>query len=96
MTFEKFKNIDDCCNSANQSDQRLAAYIFSSNIMERIKITKKLNFGRIWWNSSLEWSPNLPVGGFGSSGLGRDMGSDGFKNYLISKNVFINNIDKNH
>ena len=95
VTFEKFKNIDECCNSANQSDQRLAAYIFSSNIMERIKITKKLNFGRIWWNSSLEWSPNLPVGGFGSSGLGRDMGSEGFKNYLISKNVFINNIGKN-
>ena len=57
---------------------------------------KKLNFGRIWSNSSLEWSPNLSVGGFGFSGLGRDMGNDGFKNYLISKNVFISNIDKNH
>jgi len=96
VTFEKFKDINNCCNIANYVDQRLAAYIFSSKLTEMKEMIKKLNFGRIWSNSSLEWSPNLSVGGFGFSGLGRDMGNDGFKNYLISKNVFISNIEKNH
>tara|TARA_B100000700_G_scaffold330781_1_gene458972 strand:+ start:1457 stop:2737 length:1281 start_codon:yes stop_codon:yes gene_type:complete len=88
VTLEKYKNIQDCIKRANNTGYGLACYIFSKNKYEIKKYINNIRCGRIWVNSSLKWSPSLPVGGFDLSGGGRDMGSDGFKNYLTSKSVY--------
>ncbi len=89
VTFEKFKNLDDSINLVNNSDYGLASYIFSSNKFEVKKLTNRLQSGRIWVNSSLKWSPALPVGGFNLSGNGRDMGKFGFRTYLTTKSLYL-------
>ena len=67
----------------------MACYIFSRNNAEKQTLLKYLNYGRIWINNSLKWSPSLPVGGFNLSGGGRDMGADGFKNYMTTKSIYL-------
>ena len=88
VTFEKFNNLNDCIRKVNETEYGLACYIFSKNEFEIKKLINTLECGRIWVNSSLEWVPSLPVGGFNMSGGGRDMGIDGFKNYMTTKSVY--------
>ena len=88
VTFEKFKNLDDCVKMNNSTGYGLASYIFSSNKDEKRKLIRYLQCGRIWINSALEWNPALPVGGYNNSGNGRDMGIEGFLIYLTTKSVY--------
>jgi len=66
----------------------LAAYIFSSHQGEINFLTNEINAGRIWHNTSLQWNPSLPVGGFNLSGQDRDMGIQGYYNYLTTKSIY--------
>ena len=90
ITIEKFKTLEDSINLNNSSNYGLAAYIFSSNQNEINFLSSKLKAGRIWHNTSLRWNPKLPVGGFKLSGQDRDMGIQGFDNYLITKSIYSN------
>lgn len=90
ITFEKFKTIKNCVDLANCTDYGLACYVFSNNKNENKFFLNNLHFGRIWINSSMQWHPSLPVGGFKSSGGGRDMGLEGFKNYMTTKSIYTN------
>ena len=87
--FDKFKNINECIKLNNSTSYGLASYIFSSKTKEKEDLIKQIECGRIWVNSTLKWSPKLPVGGFNMSGKGRDMGLDGFLLYLTTKSVYI-------
>jgi len=89
VTFEKFKNLDESINLVNNASYGLASYIFSSNQSEIKKLNNRLQSGRIWVNSSLKWSPSLPVGGYNLSGNGRDMGKFGFNTYLTTKSLYL-------
>ena len=90
ITIEKFKTLEDSINLNNSSNYGLAAYIFSSNQNEINFLSSKLKAGRIWHNTSLSWNPKLPVGGFKLSGQDRDMGIQGFDNYLTTKSIYSN------
>ena len=89
VTFEKFQNLNECIDLVNDVGYGLASYIFSSNKFETEKLSTRLQSGRIWVNSSLNWSPSLPVGGYNLSGNGRDMGKFGFNTYLTTKSLYL-------
>jgi|TARA_B110000967_G_scaffold200025_1_gene235220 betaine-aldehyde dehydrogenase len=88
VTIEKFKTLTDAVNLSNASPYGLAAYIFSSHQGEINFLTNEINAGRIWHNTSLQWNPSLPVGGFNLSGQDRDMGIQGYYNYLTTKSIY--------
>ena len=88
VTFEKFHKLKKSIKMANETNYGLACYVFTRNKDEASVILKNLQFGRIWINNSLKWTPELPVGGFKFSGSGRDMGFDGFKNYMTTKSTY--------
>ena len=89
ITFEKFRNLKECKNIANESGYGLASYVFSTNKFEKKYLANGLQSGRIWFNTSLQWSPKLPVGGYNLSGKGRDMGIEGFQSYLTTKSLYV-------
>jgi acyl-CoA reductase-like NAD-dependent aldehyde dehydrogenase len=89
VIFEKFQNLNECINLVNDAGYGLASYIFSSSKFEVKRLTTSLQSGRIWVNSSLRWSPTLPVGGYNLSGNGRDMGQFGFNTYLTTKSLYL-------
>ena len=89
VTFEKFRNLNDCINIVNAAGYGLATYIFSSNKLDAKNLINRLQSGRIWINCSLKWSPALPVGGYRLSGKGRDMGKFGFRTYLTTKSLYL-------
>ena len=55
------------------------------------KFLREVQSGRLWINGNIKQNyPNLPIGGFKWSGMGRETGNDGFKNYSETKSVIIN------
>ena len=73
---------------AESSGYGLALYVWTPCKDQQQALINRASFGRIWINSGpIVWDPRLPVGGFGRSGAGRDMGNEGLLRYSVTKSV---------
>ncbi|WP_413304998.1 NAD-dependent succinate-semialdehyde dehydrogenase [Bacillus sp. 1P10SD] len=82
-----FTNEKEVILRANNSIFGLAAYVFSENISEAIRIAEGLEYGIIGLNDGLPSTPQAPFGGFKQSGLGREGGHHGIEEYLEVKYI---------
>ena len=88
VTLNKYRTNKELIRKCNNSEYGLACHIFSKKKINS-NILSKLEFGRIWINTSIKkWSPFLPVGGKKNSGKGFDMGKYGYKNYALIKSIY--------
>lgn len=87
ITVHKFKTVDDAVKLANDSEYGLAAGIQSKNVNTCIDVSRRLKAGTIWVNTYNDFHPMVPFGGFGASGIGREMGSQMLDNYTQVKAV---------
>ncbi|MBU5211919.1 NAD-dependent succinate-semialdehyde dehydrogenase [Heyndrickxia oleronia] len=78
---------EEVIRRANDSIFGLAAYVFTENISEGIRIVEGLEYGIIGFNDGLPSTPQAPFGGFKQSGLGREGGHHGIEEYLEVKYV---------
>ncbi|XP_060879078.1 aldehyde dehydrogenase 1A1-like [Metopolophium dirhodum] len=85
----KFKTLDEVINRANDTKYGLAAGILTKNMDTAMKYMDNINAGSVWINSYLVYSAQITFGGFNQSGLGRELGEDGLKEYLEIKTVSI-------
>jgi len=83
----KFAGIDEAIKRANDSIYGLAAYVFTENISEGIKIAEGLEYGIVGLNDGLPSTPQAPFGGFKQSGLGREGGRYGIEEFLEVKYI---------
>jgi acyl-CoA reductase-like NAD-dependent aldehyde dehydrogenase len=87
-----YKNIDDAIRMANDSKYGLAAGVWSKDEEKAEHIARRLRSGTVWIN---EWhliSEKAPFGGYKQSGIGREFGIDGLKEYTETKHVHIDEI----
>jgi aldehyde dehydrogenase (NAD+) len=54
------------------------------------KRTSGLQAGAVWINTYRKNAPQVPVGGYKRSGLGRESGAETIKQYLQVKSVWVN------
>ncbi|MGE6260051.1 NAD-dependent succinate-semialdehyde dehydrogenase [Heyndrickxia sporothermodurans] len=78
---------EEVIQRANDSIFGLAAYVFTENISEGVKIVESLEYGIIGFNDGLPSTPQAPFGGFKQSGLGREGGHHGIEEYLEVKYI---------
>ena len=84
------KNIN-AINSINNSKYGLSCVIMGKNKKNSYKVARKINVGRIWINQAVTKNySNIPIGGFKQSGLNRECGVEGIKNYTELKSIIIN------
>jgi len=93
MSILKFKDIDEVIQRANNSNYGLGAGLVTKNIDNAIKISNALRAGTVYVNCYDVFDANTPFGGFKDSGIGRELGEAGLKNYLESKTVIIKRPD---
>lgn len=93
MSILKFRTIDEVIKRANSSNYGLAAGIMTKNLDNAISLSNGLRAGSVWVNSYDVFQANLPFGGFKDSGLGRELGYEGIKNYIENKTVVIKRPD---
>ncbi|MEJ8305432.1 NAD-dependent succinate-semialdehyde dehydrogenase [Saccharibacillus sacchari] len=82
-----FRTIDEAVERANNSPYGLAAYVFTEQIGEAVRIAERLEFGIVGLNDPLPSTAQAPFGGFKESGLGREGGHYGIEEYLEVKYI---------
>jgi acyl-CoA reductase-like NAD-dependent aldehyde dehydrogenase len=89
LVVMKYKNIDDAIAMANDSEYGLGATIWSENPRTLFWAAKKLNAGTVWMNTNVMSKMEAPYGGNKNSGIGREYGVTGIKEYMKIKNTIL-------
>lgn len=84
-----FKTADEAVALANDSEFGLSATVWSTNLENAVQTIRRVRAGRCWVNSVIDGTPELPVGGYKKSGLGRELGRYGFDEYSQIKGIHI-------
>ncbi|MBT2618890.1 MULTISPECIES: aldehyde dehydrogenase family protein [unclassified Bacillus (in: firmicutes)] len=85
-----YSSIDEVVKRANSSQYGLAAGLWTENLKNAHKISRKLKAGTVWVNCYNITNSAAPFGGYKESGFGREMGSYALDNYTEVKSVWVN------
>lgn len=82
-----FETEDEAIHLANDSPFGLAAAVMSHDLDRCDRVAAKLRAGIIWINCSQPTFTQAPWGGYKTSGIGRELGREGFDAYFETKQV---------
>ena len=89
LTVMPFDTVEEAIEIANDTDYGLAASVWTKNIDKALMVTRRVQAGRFWVNTTLSGGPELPIGGMKQSGWGREAGIYGVEEYTQVKSVHI-------
>lgn len=78
---------NDAVRIANDSIYGLAGAVHSADRERAISVARRLRAGTVNVNSGNAFDADAPFGGYKQSGIGREMGIEGFEEYLQTKTV---------
>jgi betaine-aldehyde dehydrogenase len=84
-----FDGLDEAIKLANNSIYGLSAGIWTSDLAAAMQAAEELKAGTIWINTYLDGPAELPFGGYGQSGVGRENGLLGVEEFTEVKTVQI-------
>ena len=93
MAILKFKTVDEVIERANATNYGLGAGLVTKSVENAMKISNALRAGTVYVNCYDVLDANTPFGGFKNSGLSRENGEYGLRNYLETKTVIIKRPD---
>lgn len=83
-----FKDTDQAIHMANDTPYGLAANIWcGDNLTEGRRVAEQIRAGTVWINGGGSMRPDAPFGGFGRSGVGRELGEWGIAEFLEPKHI---------
>ncbi|KAG6006655.1 hypothetical protein E4U21_006800 [Claviceps maximensis] len=86
----RFKTEDEALQIANASRYGLASAVFTTNLARAHRMAMYLETGMVWVNSSNDSDVRVPFGGVKESGIGRELGEEGLRDYYSVKAVHVN------
>lgn len=89
VLIHKFSDANEAALLANSVDFGLAACIWSRDLTLAQELAGELNAGTVWINTYGMFYNQLPYGGFKQSGFGKELGREGFLEYIRFKNVVL-------
>ncbi|MDD5130621.1 MAG: aldehyde dehydrogenase family protein [Candidatus Omnitrophica bacterium] len=89
VLIHKFSGSDEAAILANSVDFGLAACIWTKDLYLAQELAGKLNAGTVWINTYGMFYNELPYGGFKQSGFGKELGKEGFLEYVRFKSMII-------
>src|SRR5581483_5375387 len=80
---------DDAVRIANDSDYGLSAAVYGGDLARAEAVAARLRTGTVGINGGLWYAAAVPFGGYKQSGMGREMGVQGFEEYLETKAIAV-------
>ena len=93
LTVETFEgddpdSVEDAAVAiANDTHYGLAGAVWSQNAGRAERVARRLRHGTIWINDYHPYVPQAEWGGFGQSGIGRELGVAGLEEYREAKHI---------
>ncbi|MBW2390621.1 MAG: aldehyde dehydrogenase family protein [Deltaproteobacteria bacterium] len=84
-----FEDDDDAVRIANDSRYGLSGTIMSESLERSLAMARRIRTGTLNVNGGLFYAADAPFGGYKESGIGREMGIEGFEEYLETKTVAV-------
>ena len=92
LSIYLFDSEEEAIELANDTPYGLAACVWSGDVSRAIRVARRIRAGRLWINSAQENFPEMPVGGMGASGIGREAGTAGIRTYCEIKSVIMKSL----
>ena len=87
LTVRSFTDDDDALRQANDTEYGLSASAWTRDVYRAQRASREINAGCVWINDHIPIISEMPHGGVGASGFGKDMSDYSFEEYLTIKHV---------
>jgi acyl-CoA reductase-like NAD-dependent aldehyde dehydrogenase len=84
-----FDTAEEAVRMANDTIYGLSAGVWTRDIGRALRTIRGIRAGRTWINGFAEGGPEMPIGGYKQSGMGREIGQNGFDEYSEFKSVYM-------
>ncbi|QKW09140.1 aldehyde dehydrogenase family protein [Streptomyces sp. NA04227] len=90
VTAERFRDEAHAVSLANDTRYGLAGAVWTSDASRAQRVANALRHGTVWINDFHPYLPQAEWGGFGRSGVGRELGPTGLHEYQETKHIYQN------
>lgn len=87
LSISTFQDEQEAIRIANDTAYGLSAGVWSRNLDRAFNTARRIKAGRMWINNFIESFPEMPLGGYKQSGIGREGGHYGFDEYTEVKTL---------
>lgn len=84
-----FTEDDEAVRIANGTEFGLGAGVWTSHVGRAHRVAHRLRAGTVWVNAYRLVAPNVPFGGHGASGFGRENGRDAVREFTETKAIWV-------
>jgi len=87
LSLLSFRDTDEAVQLANGTMYGLSAGVWTRDIDTALRVARDVRAGTVWVNTWMDGYPELPFGGMGASGLGRELGRQAIDAFTDTKTV---------
>jgi acyl-CoA reductase-like NAD-dependent aldehyde dehydrogenase len=92
LSVIRYRDVDEAIAIANDSVFGLAGGVWSTNPDRAMQVARRLRAGTVWINEWHLLNERAPFGGYKQSGIGREFGVHGLKEYTEAKHIHVDEV----